>query len=103
VDLAAERGGNCALTKTGQTIVAHGVTVVGPENLASDVACHASQMYGKNIQTLLELILQEGKVNLDFNDEIIAGTVVAHDGDVPHPYMRKLLDLPSLDVEQQGK
>lgn len=103
VDLAAERGGNCALTKTGQTIVAHGVIVVGPENLASDVACHASQMYGKNIQTLLELILQEGKVNLDFNDEIIAGTVVAHDGDVPHPYMRKLLDLPSLDVEQQGK
>jgi NAD(P) transhydrogenase subunit alpha len=103
VDLAAERGGNCALTKTGQTIVAHGVTVVGPENLASDVACHASQMYGKNIQTLLELILQEGKVNLDFNDEIIAGTIVAHDGDVPHPYMRKLLDLPSLDVEQQGK
>ena len=103
VDLAAERGGNCALTKTGQTIVAHGVTVVGPENLASDVACHASQMYGKNIQTLLELILQEGKVNLDFNDEIIAGTIVAHDGDIPHPYMRKLLDLPSLDVEQQGK
>ena len=103
VDLAAERGGNCALTKTGQTIVAHGVTVVGPENLASDVACHASQMYGKNIQTLLELILQEDKVNLDFNDEIIAGTVVAHDGEVPHPYMRKLLDLPSLDVEQQGK
>jgi NAD(P) transhydrogenase subunit alpha len=103
VDLAAERGGNCALTKTGQTIVAHGVIVVGPENLASDVACHASQMYGKNIQTLLELILQEGKVNLDFNDEIIAGTIVAHDGDVPHPYMRKLLDLPSLDVDQQGK
>ena len=103
VDLAAERGGNCALTKTGQTIVAHGITVVGPENLASDVACHASQMYGKNIQTLLELILQEGKVNLDFNDEIIAGTVVAHDGEVPHPYMRKLLNLPSLDLEQQGK
>ena len=47
--------------------------------------------------------MQEGKVNLDFNDEIIAGTVVAHDGEVPHPYMRKLLDLPSLDDEQQGK
>jgi NAD(P) transhydrogenase subunit alpha len=103
VDLAAERGGNCELTKMGQTVVAHGVTVLGPENLASDIACHASQMYGKNIQTLLELILQEGKVNLDFDDEIIAGTVVAHAGEVPHPYMRKLLDLPSPDVEQQGK
>jgi NAD(P) transhydrogenase subunit alpha len=103
VDLAAERGGNCALTKAGQTTVEHGVTILGPENLASDVAYHASQMYGKNIQTLLELILQDGNINLDFNDEIVAGTVVAHNGDVPHPYMRKLLGLPSLDVEQQSK
>jgi NAD(P) transhydrogenase subunit alpha len=79
------------------------VTILGPENLASDVAYHASQMYGKNIQTLLELILQDGNINLDFNDEIVAGTVVAHNGDVPHPYMRKLLGLPSLDVEQQSK
>jgi NAD(P) transhydrogenase subunit alpha len=76
---------------------------VGPENLASDVAYHASQMYGKNIQTLLELILQDGNINLDFDDEIVAGTVVAHDGEVPHPYMRKLLDLPALDVEAQSK
>jgi NAD(P) transhydrogenase subunit alpha len=103
VDLAAERGGNCALTKVGQTTVEHGVIILGPENLASDVAYHASQMYGKNIQTLLELILQDGNINLDFNDEIVAGTVVAHNGDVPHPYMRKLLGLPSLDVEQQSK
>ena len=103
VDLAAERGGNCALTKAGQTAFEHGVTILGPENLASEVAYHASQMYGKNIQTLLELILQDGNINLDFNDEIVAGTVVAHNGDVPHPYMRKLLGLPSLDVEQQSK
>ena len=103
VDLAAERGGNCALTKAGQTTVEHGVTILGPENLASDVAYHASQMYGKNIQTLLELILQDGNINLDFDDEIVAGTVVAHNGDVPHPYMRKILGLPSLDVEQQSK
>ena len=102
VDLAAERGGNCESTQMGKTVVKHGVTIVGPENLASDVAYHASQMYGKNIQTLLELILQDGEVNLDFEDEIIAGTVVAHDGDVPHPHMRKLLDLPSLDNKPQG-
>ena len=103
VDLAAERGGNCESTQMGKTVVAHGVTIVGPENLASDVAYHASQMYGKNIQTLLELILEEGEINLDFEDEIVAGTVIAHAGEVPHPYMRKLLDLPSLENESQGK
>ena len=103
VDMAAERGGNCELTKMGQTVVEHGVTILGPENMASDVAYHASQMYGKNIQNLLELILKDGNINLDFDDEIVAGTVVAHDGEVPHPHMRKLLDLPSLDVEQQSK
>ena len=103
VDMAAERGGNCELTKMDQTVVEHGVTILGPENMASDVAYHASQMYGKNIQTLLELILKDGNINLDFDDEIVAGTVVAHDGEVPHPHMRKLLDLPSLDVEQQSK
>ena len=103
VDLAAERGGNCESTQMGTTVVAHGVTIVGPENLASDVAYHASQMYGKNIQTLLELILEEGEINLDFEDEIVAGTVIAHSGEVPHPYMRKLLDLPPLENESQGK
>ena len=102
VDLAAERGGNCESTQMGKTVVAHGVTIVGPENLASDVAFHASQMYGNNIQTLLELILEEGQINLDFEDEIVAGTVIAHGGEVPHPYMRKLLDLPSLENESQG-
>ena len=103
VDMAAERGGNCALTQAGQTVVKHGVTILGPENLASELAYHASQMYGKNIQTLLELILQDGNINLDFDDEIIAATVVAHDGDVPHPHMRKLLDLPALESQQQSK
>jgi len=102
VDLAAERGGNCESTQVGKTVVAHGVTIVGPENLASDAAFHASQMYGNNIQTLLELILEEGQINLDFEDEIVAGTVIAHGGEVPHPYMRKLLDLPSLENESQG-
>ena len=102
VDLAAERGGNCESTQMGKTVVAHGVTIIGPENLASDAAFHASQMYGNNIQTLLELILEEGQINLDFEDEIVAGTVIAHGGEVPHPYMRKLLDLPSLENESQA-
>lgn len=97
VDLAAERGGNCDLTKQGETVVAHDVTILGPENVPSELAYHASQMLGKNMQTLLELIIdEEGALNLDFNDEIVAGTVVAHQGEVPHPHMRKLLNLPEL-------
>ena len=101
VDLAAERGGNCDLTEQGKTVVAHGVTILGPENVPSELAHHASQMYGKNMQTLLELILdEEGNLNLDFNDEIVAGTVVAHKGEIPHPHMRKLLGLPELKAPE---
>ena len=101
VDLAAERGGNCDLTEQGKTVVAHGVTILGPENVPSELAHHASQMYGKNMQTLLELILdEEGNLNLDFNDEIVAGTVVAHKGEVPHPHMRKLLGLPEIKASE---
>jgi len=104
VDLAAERGGNCDLTEEGKTVVAHGVTILGPENVPSELAYHASQMYGKNMQTLLELILDdEGNLNLDFNDEIVAGTVVAHEGKIPHPHMRKLLGLPELNAPEQEK
>ena len=103
VDLAAERGGNCDLTEQGKTVVAHDVTIIGPENVPSELAYHASQMLGKNMQTLLELILDEtGNLNLDFNDEIVAGTVVAHQGEVPHPHMRKLLNLPELQSQPDG-
>jgi NAD(P) transhydrogenase subunit alpha len=104
VDLAAERGGNCDLTEQGKTVVAHGVTILGPENVPSELAYHASQMYGKNMQTLLELIIdEEGNLNLDFNDEIVAGTVVAHQGEIPHPHMRKLLGLPEINTPEQEK
>jgi NAD(P) transhydrogenase subunit alpha len=102
VDLAAERGGNCDLTEQGKTIVAHDVIIVGPENVPSDLAYHASQMYGKNMQTLLELILDEkGSLNLDLSDEIVAGTLIAHDGDVPHAHMRKLLGLNEIEVSAE--
>ena len=104
VDLAAERGGNCDLTKQGETVVAHDVTILGPENVPSDLARHASQMFGKNMQTLLELIIEDGSINLNFDDEIIAGTVVSHQGEVPHPHMRKLLGLsePKADTQKQS-
>ena len=102
VDLAAERGGNCDLTEQGKTVVVDDVTIIGPENVPSKLAYHASQMYGKNMQTLLELILDEqGDLNLDFNDEIVAGTVVAHQGDIPHPHMRKLLGLAEIPKQPE--
>ncbi len=94
IDLAAERGGNCELTRAGEEVVVNGVTILGPINVASTVAFHASQMYGKNIEnTLLHLIDKEGALALDFSDEIVAETVIAHGGDVIHKRMRDLLGL----------
>jgi NAD(P) transhydrogenase subunit alpha len=81
VDLAAETGGNCELTEPGQTVVKHGVTIVGPINLPASVPVHASQLYAKNITELLRLLVtKDGKLNLDFNDEIVKGACVTHDG-----------------------
>lgn len=94
VDLAAERGGNCELTRLNETVVEHGVTIVGPENIPATVATHASQMYGRNVENLLQLIVNdEGQLALDFEDSIVAETVVAHEGEVPHPRLRDLLGL----------
>ena len=94
VDLAAERGGNCELTELGKVVVAHGVTILGPDNVPSTVAFHASQMYGKNVEnTLMHLIDKEGNLSYDLEDEIVVGTLVAHQGDVPHQRLRDLLKL----------
>lgn len=92
VDLAAERGGNCELTQLNETVEAHGVTILGPENIPASIPQHASQMYGKNMENLLKhLISEDGQINLDFADEIVAETVIAHGGDIPHRRMRELL------------
>ena len=91
VDLAAERGGNCELTRPGETAVEHGVTILGPLNLASEVSHHASQMYSKNIATFLLHLVKDGQVKLDTEDEIVAGTLVARDGKVVHPRVAELL------------
>jgi NAD(P) transhydrogenase subunit alpha len=80
VDLAAEQGGNCALTEPGKELVRHGVTIIGPLNLAGDVAVHASQMYSRNMERLLLHLVRDGALALDFNDEITRGCVVTHDG-----------------------
>jgi H+-translocating NAD(P) transhydrogenase subunit alpha len=82
VDLAAETGGNCTLTKAGQTVRAHGVTIIGPENLAATVAFHASQMFGKNLLTLFQHLIKDGKLVIDPADEITGGMLITHDGAV---------------------
>jgi NAD(P) transhydrogenase subunit alpha len=85
VDLAAETGGNCELTQPGKVIEHNGVTIIGTTNLPSTLPVHASQMYAKNIQNLLEVLLNKsGALVLDMNDDIVAGTVITKDGEVLH-------------------
>lgn len=92
VDLAAERGGNCELTKGDETVVSpNGVTVLGPTNLPATVPYHASQMYAKNVSTLLLHLVKDGGLALDLDDEITAGALVSHEGRVVHPRVRELL------------
>jgi NAD(P) transhydrogenase subunit alpha len=93
VDCSAERGGNCALTRPGRRVVtANGVTVLGPTDLASDVAHEASVMYAKNVTAFLLHLVHDGRIELDPTDEIVAGTLVARDGEVVHPRVREALD-----------
>jgi NAD(P) transhydrogenase subunit alpha len=81
IDLAGETGGNCALTTPGQATVEHDVTIVAPLNIASEMPEHASQLYGRNVQALLELMLDDhGELALDWDDEIIAGSCIVRDG-----------------------
>jgi NAD(P) transhydrogenase subunit alpha len=84
VDLAAETGGNCELTEPGQTVVKEDVTIIGPINLASTMPDHASSLYSRNIQSLLELMVKEGELALDFEDEIIKGACITRDGEIVH-------------------
>ena len=90
VDLAGEAGGNCELSEPGETVVKHDVTIAAPLNLASDMAEAASQMYARNIQALLELMTgEDGSLELDFDDEIIAGACVTRDGEIVHDGARQ--------------
>lgn len=85
VDLAAETGGNCELTVPGEIVERYGVTIIGLINIPSMVPVHASQMYSKNIQNLLALLIdKEGKFVLDLSDEIVRGTVITHNGELLH-------------------
>ncbi len=95
VDLAAETGGNCELTEPGQVVERHGVTIIGTLNLPSTMAYHASQMYAKNIQNLLDLLLKKGAWAPDFADEVVAGTCIVRGGEVVHGPTREKLGQPA--------
>jgi H+-translocating NAD(P) transhydrogenase subunit alpha len=92
VDLAAETGGNCELTDPGETVVREDVTIVGPLGLASDMADHASSLYARNVQALLELMVTDGELALDFEDEILAGACITRDGQIVHEGARQAVE-----------
>ena len=93
VDLAGEAGGNCELTEPGEVVVKNDVTIVSPLNLPTTMPEHASQLYARNVQSLLELMLDdEGNLNLDFEDEIIAGACVVRDGEIVHEGAKKTVE-----------
>ena len=96
VDLAAETGGNCELTQSGKTVTAHGVTIIGPQNLPGRVAYHASQMYARNLQAFLSLLFgKDGALTREFNDEILVSSLLVHAREVRHR--------PTLDLITGGK
>lgn len=95
VDLAAERGGNCDVTVPGETIVKHGVTIIGPLNLPSTVPYHASQMYSNNIVNFLKLMIKEGELHADVDDEIVQEATVTRNGKIVHARVQELMQAAS--------
>ncbi len=93
VDLAGDSGGNTELTRGGETVVEGGVRIIAPKNLPSDMAAHASQLYAKNVENLLGLLVtEEGELNLDFDDEIIAGACITHAGEIKNERAREVAE-----------
>ncbi len=101
VDLAGERGGNCELTRPGEIVVEHGVTIIGWFNLASTVPYHASQMYARNVTAFLLHLVKDGKLQLDMDDEIVRETMLTHGGEVVNARVREFFSLPTLSAESR--
>jgi NAD(P) transhydrogenase subunit alpha len=99
VDLAAERGGNCELTKAGEQIVTNGVTIIGSFNLASTVPYHASQMYARNLTAFLTHLVKEGKPQINTADEIIRETLLTQNGEIVSTRLREFFKLPALATQ----
>jgi H+-translocating NAD(P) transhydrogenase subunit alpha len=94
VDLLAEGGGNCELTKAGETVDHGGVRVIGPVNLPATVAYHASEMYARNLLNFIKPALKDGALAIDWNDEVFAAACVTHEGEIRHEPTRKLVENP---------
>jgi NAD(P) transhydrogenase subunit alpha len=94
VDLAAERGGNCELTVAGETVVRHGVTLIGRINVASSVPYHASQMYARNVSAFLLHMVEEGTLRLNLDDEIVRETLLTRDGELVNARVREFFGMP---------
>lgn len=91
VDMAADSGGNCAYSKPGEEVVVNGVTILGPSNLPASVGSTTSQLFAQNLVALLGLIVEDGALSIDLEDEILAGAVVTKDGAVVHPRIQEAL------------
>ncbi|MDH4127717.1 MAG: Re/Si-specific NAD(P)(+) transhydrogenase subunit alpha [Spirochaetota bacterium] len=93
VDMAAERGGNCELTKYGETIIKYDVTILGPVNIPSTVPYHASQMYSKNLTNFLQIMVKDKKIELNLQDEIIRDSMVTRNGEIVNPRVKEALGI----------
>jgi len=98
VDLAAERGGNCELTKAGEEVVYNDVKILGPLNIPAMVPYHASQMYARNVVTFIQNMAKDGEINIDMEDEIIRESLVTSGGDVVNPRVREILGMAASDA-----
>ncbi|EFA70386.1 NAD(P)(+) transhydrogenase (Re/Si-specific) subunit alpha [Cylindrospermopsis raciborskii S07] len=91
VDLAAEQGGNCACTAPGKDIVYHGVTIIGPINLPSSMPVHASQLYAKNVTALMQLVVKDKALNINFADDIVDAACITHNGEIRNQRIKDAL------------
>jgi NAD(P) transhydrogenase subunit alpha len=101
IDLAGERGGNCELTRPGEIVVEHGVTIIGWFNLASTVPYHASQMYARNVSAFLLHLVKDGKLQLNRDDEIVRETMLTHGREVVNARVREFFSLPALPADSK--
>lgn len=92
VDMAAETGGNCELTEAGKDVEHGGVIIAGPKNIPSMAATHASEMYARNLRNLLDLLIKDGELHLDWDDQVIAESCLTHEGDVRHAPTRERME-----------
>jgi NAD(P) transhydrogenase subunit alpha len=94
LDLASERGGNCELTRPGETVIVHGVTIIGAMNMAGTAPYHSSQVYARNLTSFLQNLVKDGQVRPAESDDIIRDTLLTKDGEVVNARVREMLGLP---------